>query len=142
MYTARCKLQNILCECPLTSRPGGAGSCDGRVGGPGSKGAGHTRRRGRPEKHPAGAVGDGVEERVRRAAQRRRLPVVGHHRDVREGAARAEASDGAALPAIVGPPVEHSPAHQRSTHVTGRRRLDREACRRDRRWRDGGAFQT
>ena len=28
IYTARCKLQNVLCECPLTTRPG-AGSCDG-----------------------------------------------------------------------------------------------------------------
>ena len=67
-------------------------------GGPGSrsKGPGDTRPRGLQEKHPAGAVGGCVEEHVRRAAQRRRLPVVGHH--VREGAARAEASDSAALP--------------------------------------------
>ena len=117
----------------MTSRPR-AGSCDEpptklklRVGGPGSKGSGHTRRRDRREKQPAGAVRGpgGVEERVRRAvhrddAQRRRLPVLGHN--VREGAARAEASDGAVLPAIVKPPVEPSPAHQRSAQVAGRRR--------------------
>ena len=96
-------------------------------GGPGSKGPGHTRRRGRREKHPAGAVGGGAEQRVRRAAQRRRLPGVCHH--VQEGAARAEASDGSALPAVVGPPVDHGPAHQRSAQVAGRRRHDREACR-------------
>ena len=60
---------------------------------------------------------------------------------MREGAARAEASDGAALPAIVtvGPPVKHGPAHHRSAQVAGRRRLDREASRRDLGWRDGGA---
>ena len=34
---------------------------------------------GRREKHPAGAVGGGVKQCVCRAAQRRRLPVVGHH---------------------------------------------------------------
>ena len=49
---------------------------------------------------------------------------------MQEGVARVGASDGAALPAIVGPPVEPSPAHQRSAQV-GRRRLDLEACRRD-----------
>ena len=30
-------------------------------------------------------------------------------------AARAEAGDGAARPAVVGPPGEHRPAHQRSS---------------------------
>ena len=96
-------------------------------GGPGSrsKGPGDTRPRGLQEKHPAGAVGGCVEEHVRRAAQRRRLPVVGHH--VREGAARAEASDSAALPGSASHcrttvPVEHSPAHQRSAQGAGRER--------------------
>ena len=136
------KLQNILYECPLTPRPR-AGivtshrpNSNSGSGGPGSKGPSRTRRRGWREQHPAGAVtvGGGVEGHVRRAAQRRRLPVVGHH--VREGTAGAEASDGAALPAIVGPPVEHrhSPARRRSTQVAGRRRLDREARRL---WHDG-----
>ena len=45
-----------------------------------------------------------------------------------EGAARAKASDGASLPAIVGSPVEHSPAHQRSAQVAWLRYLDSEAC--------------
>ena len=58
---------------------------------------------------------------------------------MREGAARTKASDGAALQAIVGPPVKHGPAHQRSAKVAGRRHLDRERWRRDggagRRWR-------
>ena len=31
--------------------------------------------------------------------------------------------DGSALPAVVGQPVEHRPAHQRSAQVTGRRSL-------------------
>ena len=71
------------------------------------------------------------------------MPGVGHH--VREGPARTKASDGAALAAIIGPPVEHRPAQQRSAQlqrsaqVAGWRRLDREACRRERRRRDGGA---
>ena len=134
-------MQNILCECPLTSRPGAVTSLRPNSnlgsGGPGSKGPGHTRRLGRREKHPSGAVGGGVEERARLAAQRRRLPVVGHH--MREGAARAGADDGAVLPAVVGPPVEHSPAHQRIAQVAGLRPLDLEACRRTRWWRDGGA---
>ena len=82
-------------------------------GGQGSKGPGYTSSRGRLEKHSAGAVEAGVEERVCCAAQRQRLSVVGHH--VREGAPRTEASDSAALPAIIRPPVEHSPAQQRST---------------------------
>ena len=58
---------------------------------------------------------------------------MGHH--VREGAARAEAGDGAALSAVVGSPgpVEHSPAHQRRAQVARRR------YRRGRRWRAGGA---
>ena len=99
-------------------------------------GAGQRVRR-RRENHPAGAVGGGVEQHIRRAGQRRLLPGVGHH--VREGAVLAEASDGAALPAVVGPPVEHSPANQRNAQVAGRHRLDREACRRDRRWCAGGA---
>ena len=106
-------------------------------GGQGPRGPGHTLCRGRREKRLGEAVGGGIEQRVRRAAQRRRLPGVGHH--VREGAARAEAGDDAALPAVVGPPVEHSPSHQRGAQVAGRRRLDRKACRRDRRWRAGGA---
>ena len=58
---------------------------------------------------------------------------------MREGAARAEAGDSSALPAVVGPPVEHRPAHQRGTQVAGRRRIDREGCRRDRRGRAGVA---
>ena len=120
IYTKRCKLQNILCECLLTSLPG-VGSSDKpqtklklRVkGGQGLKGPGYTSSRGRLEKHSSEAVEAGVEERVSSATQRQRLSVVGHH--VREGAVWAEASDGAALPAINRPPVEHSPAHQRST---------------------------
>ena len=50
------------------------------------------------------AVARGVEQRFHRAAQRRRLPSVNDR--VREGAARAEASDGAALPTVVGPTEE------------------------------------
>ncbi len=46
---------------------------------------------GRREEHPAGAEGGGVEQRVGRAAQRRRLPGVGRH--VRERAGRTEARD-------------------------------------------------
>ena len=68
-------------------------------GGPGSKGPVHILCRGRQEKHTAGAVEGGVEQRVRRAAQRRRLPGAGHH--VREGAARAE-------------PAQPSSGHQQS----------------------------
>ena len=58
---------------------------------------------------------------------------------MREGASWAEASDGAALPAICWPPAEHSSAHQRSAQVAWWPRLDREARQRDRRWREGGA---
>ena len=93
------------------------------------------------------AAGDGeghcVEQRVRRDAQRRRLPDVGPH--VREGAAREGAFDGAALPAVVGPQVEQGPAQQRCAQVAGRHRLHRVSCRRDRstdqRRRAGGASE-
>ena len=51
-----------------------------------------------------GAVGRGVEQRVRRAAQRRCLPGVG--RQVRAGAAQSEARDGARLSAVVRRSVE------------------------------------
>jgi hypothetical protein len=49
--------------------------------------------------------------------QRRRLPGVGHH--VRERRTRAEAGDGhgAALPAIVRPPVEQLAVHKRRAKV-------------------------
>ena len=83
-------------------------------GGPGSKGPDHTRRRGRErstQREPQEAASRSV------SAVRRRLQVVGHH--VREGAARTKASDGAALPAIVGPPVEHNPAHYGSARSPG-----------------------
>ena len=75
------------------------------------------RRRGRREAHAAGAGGGGVEERVRRAAQRRRLPGVGHH--VREGAARAE-------------PAQPSSGHQQSNVLhsapKGERRAPPRPC--------------
>ena len=58
---------------------------------------------------------------------------------MREGATRAEAGDGSALPAVIGPPVDNRPAHQRSAQVSGRPRLDRQACRWDRRGCAGGA---
>ena len=41
------------------------------------------------------------------------------------------------LPAVFGPPVESFP--QRSAQIAGRCHLNREACRRDRQWRDGDA---
>jgi hypothetical protein len=60
---------------------------------------GRTRpRRGGGQEHPPGAGGGGVEQRVRRAVQRRRLARVGHH--VQERGTRAEAGDAAALPAV------------------------------------------
>ena len=61
----------------------------------------------------AGAVGGWVKERFRCAAQRRPLLVVGHY--LWGAAALAEVSDCAVLPAIVGPPVEHCPAHHTLT---------------------------
>ncbi len=52
-----------------------------------------------------------IQQRVRRAAQHRRLPGVGHN--MREGAARAETRHGAALPALrlvgPGPPASANP---------------------------------
>ena len=48
------------------------------------------------------------------------VPGVGHH--VREGTARAETGHGAAMPAVTGPTVEHSPDHQRSAQVAGQLR--------------------
>ena len=96
-----------------------------------------TRRPSCREKHPVGAVGGGVEQLVRRAAQRRRLPGVGHH--MQAGAVRAEDGYYPALPVVAGPPVEHSPAHTRSAQVAGRHCIDREACRRDWWGRTGGA---
>ena len=80
--------------------------------------------------------GGGVEECLRRAAQRRSLPGVGHH--VREGAAR-RGGRRCLRRAASRRMATTSPAHHRSAQVAGRRLLDREACRRDRRWRDGGA---
>ena len=50
-----------------------------------------------------------------------------------------ETSDDAALPAIVGPLLAHNLAYQHSAQVAAWRRLDHEACRRDRQRRDGGA---
>ena len=66
------------CDEPLTKlkvRVGGPGQSgepearSRRVGGPGDPGT-----RGRGEQHPTDALGGGVEQRVRRAAQRQRLP--------------------------------------------------------------------
>jgi hypothetical protein len=74
-------------------------------------------------------------QRVRRAAQRRRLPGVGHR--VLERGARAEAGDGAALPAIVRPPVEQLAAHERCAKVRRGCCIDCESCRRE--GRGGGA---
>jgi hypothetical protein len=71
------------------------------------------------EQHPADTVGGSVEQRVRSAAQGRCLPRVCHH--VREGAAGAEARDGAALPPVRLPPVEEPPAHERRSKVARRR---------------------
>ena len=73
-------------------------------GGAGAEGPGPHPPPG-PARAAAGAgesrpLGGGVEQRVRRAAQRRCLPGVSHH--VREGGARADAGDGSALPAVVG----------------------------------------
>jgi hypothetical protein len=82
------------------------------------------------EQHPADAVGGGVEQRVCLAAQRRGLQGVGHH--VREGPARTEARDSAALPLVRRPPVEDRPAHQHSTEIPGRSCLDGEADQRKR----------
>ena len=81
--------------------------------------------RGRGEQHPTDAVGGGVEQRVRRAAQRRRLPGVRHH--VRQRTTRAEAGNGAAVPPVLGPPVEDRPPHERRTKVAMGRLGDREA---------------
>jgi hypothetical protein len=81
------------------------------------------------QQHPAITVGGGVEQRVSRAAQDRGLPGVSHH--VREGAARAEACDAAALPAIGWPPVEDGSAHESSTEVARGRCVDGEAGRRN-----------
>jgi hypothetical protein len=95
--------------------------------------------RGGERQHPPATVGGGVEQRVRRAAQRRplRLPGVGHHG--RERAARAEASDGAAPPSIVRPPVEHLQAHGRRPRqgCSFGSRVDGEPCRRQRLRRGG-----
>ncbi len=93
--------------------------------------------RGRGEEHPTGAVRSGIEQRVRRAAQRRRLPGVSHN--MREGAARAETRQGAALPALVRPPVEQRPPHQRCPQVSGRRGVHEETCRGDGGRRSGGS---
>ena len=110
--------------CPPTRPATGSGQVAGGLppGGQGPRGPGYALCRGRREKCSGEAVGGGVEHRVRRAAQRRRLPGVGHH--VREGTARVEAGDDAALPAVVGPPVKHSPSRQRGAQVAGWRRLD------------------
>ena len=87
--------------------PGRAESCDApptkfklaeaRPGGRGRRRACRPRPRPMPT-HPAGAIGSGSL-----TAQHGRLPNVGHH-VLKEGTARAEASDGAALTAVVGPP--------------------------------------
>ena len=69
------------------------------------------------------------------------MPGVGHH--VRERAARAEARDSAALPAVGRPPVEQRPAHERHAQVARRSGVDRVSCRQDRRRRaaDAGAWR-
>ena len=107
-------------------------------GGPGPR-ARATPAAGAGENSTQQTVGGGVEQPVRRAAQRRRLSGVSHH--VREGAAWAEAGesgDCVALPAVVESPIEHRPVHQCGAQVAGLRRIDREACRRDRRGLTGG----
>ena len=113
--------QNILCECPLTSQLL-AGSCYEPptklklgVGGPGAEGPGPHPPRGLAREAPSGSRRRRHRAAVRLAAKRRRLP------GVREGASRAEAGDGAALQAVVGPPVEHRPALQLGAQVAGRR---------------------
>ena len=68
-----------------------------------------------PAKHPAGpgAVRDGVEQRPRSTLTSAECRPLCARR--RPAGSLAEASDGAALPAVVGPgpPVEHGPAQQR-----------------------------
>ena len=58
----------------------------------------------RGRQHPTDAVGGDVEQRFRRASQRRLLPDVCHH--VRERVTRANACDCAELPPVLGIPVE------------------------------------
>ena len=64
----------------------------------------------------------------------RRTAPTGHH--VRERAALADACDGAALPAVVGPSVKHNACVARSADVchvspgAGRGGIDRVSCRR------------
>ena len=122
------------CDEPPTKlkvRVAGAASRGRRVGEPGDPCTG-----GRRAQHPAGAVGGCVEQCVRRAAKRRRLPCVRHH--VLGHAARAEAGDDAALPSVLGPPVEDRAPHERRSKVTRRRQVHCETCRRNRRLRGGG----
>jgi hypothetical protein len=83
------------------------------------QGAGDPCRGRQGEEHPAGAVLGCVEQRVCCAAQGRRLPVVSHY--VREGSTRSGTGHGARLPAVVGPPVEQRPPHERHAQVPGRR---------------------
>ena len=95
-------------------------------------GPGHTRP------GPASAAPSGSRRRRRRAACPPCCvaPTSAGCRPQRPRRSRAgrgrrqfrEAGDGA----VVGPPVEHRPAYQRGAQVAGRRRIDREACRRDR----------
>ena len=91
-------------------------------------GRGHARRGPGRQQDPAGAVGGGVEEGVRGAAQRRRLTVVRH--DVGEGCTLAHACDRAALPAVRRPPVQKMATDQSRPEVRGRRRIHHETCRR------------
>ena len=84
-----------------------------RPGGPRPEGPRHPGHRGRGEEHATGDIRGGVEQRVCRAAQRRRLPCARCH--VRERGARTEACHGADLPPFVGrlgPPVEQGGPHQ------------------------------
>ena len=64
-------------------------------------------------------MGGSVEQRVCRAAQRCHLPGVRHHAGVQERAAGAEACDGAALPPVLGPPVEDRPPHELRSKIFG-----------------------
>ena len=78
---------------------------------PPSRGAGRPRRQGAGES----SVEGGFQQRAGRAVQRRRLPDVRYF--VRKLATRADASDCAALPSVLGPPVEDGPADERRTKV-------------------------
>ena len=114
-----------------------------RVGGPGAEGLVPRPPRGSAREAPSVS-----RRRLRRVACPlcRAAPIPARYRPQRArrrrrghcGCSAAEASDGTALPAVVWPPELHSPTHQRSAQVAGRRRLGRESCWRNRRetyWR-------